>query len=96
MVSIEILDHEHQVVLEEKIALILQNERRHAVPGCPWGCEDGWHEIAFHELDPLDFIPLPSPSVIVLPHGLILFACECNSVTGGRVRHHLDWFMERK
>ena len=91
MVSIEILDHEHQMVHEEDQARRQQDERRFAVSGCPWDCEDGWHEIPFSEFDPLDLIPLSSPAVIVLPH-MFLFACECNSVTGGGVRHYPDWF----
>lgn len=92
MVSMEILDHEHQMVLEEGQACRLQNEHRFAVPGCPWDCWDGWHEIALREFGPLDLIPLPDPAVIVLPHGLILAACECNSGAGGKVRHYPDWF----
>ena len=91
MPSMTILDHEHQQILLEDRARRLQNEHRFAVPGCPWDCEDGWHEILFSEFDPLDLIPLSSPAVIVLPH-MFLFACECNSVTGGRVRHYPDWF----
>ena len=47
MVSTEILDHEHHEVLEEDQARRLQNERRFAVPGCPWDCWDGWHKIIF-------------------------------------------------
>lgn len=92
MPLIEIFDHEHQMILEEKIALILQNERRFAVPGCPWDCEDGWHEIILSEFGPLDLIPLPSPQVVVLPHGLILVACECNVTRGSRMRRYPDWF----
>ena len=72
--------HEHQKIIEEARARRLAAERRHAVPGCPWGCEGGWHQIALHEFGPLDLIPLPDPAVIILPWGLILFACECNTV----------------
>lgn len=92
MVSTQILDHEHQQILKEAQACRLAAERRFAVPGCPWDCEDGWHEIAFSEFDPLDLIPLPSPQIIILPHGLILVACECNITMNGRVRHYPDWF----
>lgn len=90
--SLTILDHEHRQILEEDYIHRLQNERRFSMPGCPWDCEDGWHEIALSEFGPLDLIPLPSPQVIALPHGLILVACECNSTRGGGVRHWPDWF----
>lgn len=77
----EILDHQHQQILEEDRARRLAAERRYAVPGCPWGCEDGRHEIVFGEFGPLDLIPLPSKDVIVYPH-MIVFACECRSRGG--------------
>ena len=93
MSLLEIIDLEYQMILDEKLMLILQNERQFAVPGCPWDCEDGWHEIPFSEFSPLDLIPLSSPAIIVLPH-MFLFACECNSVTGGGVRHYPDWFKQ--
>ena len=92
MPSLEILDHEHQEIILEDRARRLQNEHRFAMPSCPWDCEDGWHEIPLSELDPLDLIPLPGRDVIVYPHGLIVFACECNSTRGGGVRHYPDWF----
>lgn len=87
-----ILDHEHQMIIEEDCARRLEMERRFAVPGCPWDCWDGWHEIAFYEFDPLD--PIPMPPAIVLPHGLILIACECNSTRAGGVRYWPDWFKD--
>ena len=90
MPSTEILDHEHQEIILEDQARRLTAERRFRVPGCPWDCEDGWHTITFNELNPLDLIP--SPPIIVLPHGLILFACECNSMKDGGARHYPDWF----
>jgi len=90
MVSLDILDHEHQMILEEDQARRLDAERRFHVPGCPWGCEDGFHEIAFSEYGPLDAIPENDPAVVVLPH-MILFACECNSGAGGGVRRWPGW-----
>ena len=78
MTLTEVLDHEYQMILEEDQSRRLAAERRFAVPGCPWGCWDGWHEIALHEFGPLDLIPLPDPAVIVYPH-MIVFACECRS-----------------
>lgn len=92
MPSTGIIDHEHQLILEEDQAHRLANERRFAMPGCPWGCDNGWHEILFSEFGPLDRIPLPDPAVIVLPHGLILIACDCNSGVGGRVLRFPDWY----
>jgi hypothetical protein len=80
----DILDYEHQELIEEAQARRLAAERRHAVPGCPWGCDgSGWHEIALAEYGPLDAIPEVDPAVIVLPWGLLLFACECSSGAGG-------------
>jgi len=90
MPQAKILDREHQMILEEDAARRLAAERRFYVPGCPWGCEDGWHEIVFSEYDPLDPIPLSSPAVIVLPW-MLLFACECNTVTGDGVRRWPGW-----
>ena len=75
--SLEILNHEHQQILEETRTHRLAAERRHALPGCPWGCEDGRHQIALREFGPLDAIPENDPAVIVYPH-MIVFACECN------------------
>ena len=77
MILTEILEHEHEQILLEDQARRLTAERRFAVPGCAWGCEDGWHQISLGEFGPLDLIPLPSKDVIVYPHGLIVFACEC-------------------
>jgi len=90
MASPEILDYEHKEFLEEDAARRLAAERRFHVPGCPWGCEDGFHEIALSEYGPLDAIPENDPAVVVYPHGLILFACECNSAGGG-VRRWPGW-----
>jgi len=86
-----ILDYEHQQILEEAQAHRLAAERRFHVPGCPWGCEEGWHEIALSEYGPLDGIA--EPEVVVLPWGLLLFACECNSGAGGGVRRWPGWVM---
>jgi len=85
LANIEILEHEHQEIVFEAEAIRLAAERRFRVPGCPWGCDQGWHEIVFSEFGPLDDIPENDPAVMVLPHGLIVFACECNSA-GGEVR----------
>jgi len=84
-----ILDHKHQEILEEIQTHHLDAERRFHIPGCPWGCEDGFHEIALHEYGPLDAIAENDPAVIVLPH-MILFACECSSAGGG-VRRWPGW-----
>jgi len=65
------------MILEEAQARRLAAERRFRVPGCSYGCEDGFHEIALGEYGPLDAIPENDPAVIVYPHGLIVFACEC-------------------
>lgn len=89
-----ILDHEHRQILEEDAARRLAAERRYAVPGCPWGCDgSGWREIALSEYGPLDAIPANDPAVIVFPHGLIVFPCECNKIVivGGRVRRWPEW-----
>jgi len=88
----EILDYEHEQILLEDQIRRLQDEHRFAMPGCGYDCWDGWHEIIFNEFGPLDLIPLPDPAVIILPHGLILIACECNSTKSGGVRHYPDWF----
>lgn len=83
MASITILDHEHQQIIEEDRARRLAAERRHAVPGCPWGCWSGWHEIALREYGPLDAIAENDLAVIVYPH-MIVFVCECNPHLAGR------------
>jgi len=87
--ALEILDHEHQELIAHLEARRLAAERRHAVPGCGYGCEDGFHEIALGEYGPLDAIPEDDPAVIVLPW-MLLFACECNSAGGGVWRGLVD------
>lgn len=80
---------------------LLEMERRFGVPGCPYDCWDGWHTVLFRELDPQDHIP--SDSEIVLPWGLILTPCGCNSafvwknghIVGHRTLHYPDWVQDR-
>lgn len=86
----DIVDYEHQQVLEEARLRREAAERSHGTSaGCPWGCDgSGWQEIALYEYGPLDGIA--EPETVVLPW-ILLFACECNSVTGGRVWRWPDW-----
>jgi hypothetical protein len=68
--SLAVLDHEHQQILEEAQASRLAAERRHAAPGCPWGCEDGWRVIEEDQT--------PRPGEVVVG-GILYTPCECNS-----------------
>ena len=68
---------QHLEILRECEERRERNERRYSPPptACPWGCDGpGWREVYLDELghDHLAF-------AIVFPHGLALFACECNS-----------------
>lgn len=76
MPSLEILNLERRQIREEC------EERRRGWEvrfgprsGCPWGCDgSGWREVAFDEM----LFDHPAFAT-VLPHGLLLFPCECNS-----------------
>lgn len=74
--SLTHVEAEYADLLEYEAAQLLEKERRFGVPGCPYGCWNGWHEIALHELGPWDHIP--SDKEILFPHGLIITPCGCN------------------
>jgi len=73
MPSTQILDHEHQTILEEVRAARLAAERRFRVPGCPWGCDgSGWRLVEDDQDQETHFLD-------VIAHGQLWTPCECNS-----------------
>lgn len=76
MPSLQILKLEERLIQEECEGRRKGWEQRYGRRnGCDYDCDEGFHEVLFSELgwDHLAFAD------VVFPHGLALFACECNS-----------------